>query len=290
MDRQEFADALHQRLLDAGFSDEYASQQSSVLLNRLLELPDSKAETYTTERNLDILVKKLVSQDGHLRVASNHAQPAREDLSPQVSESASNEEDAQSDVSESVPSKPNSAHYSRMNMPSVSDSDVEIINSLPGKRAAKAKHAADNPSDQYITCDHPKLLTALLGILCAPTILLMLCVSFGVFVAAFIALAASILLIALGIIAIVGGGSVISLASLLYGATQVLSPPRYIGLHEIGFGLLVAGVTMAASILLYNVAVRLIPFLFQKIAQLSKIFIKQLVGIAKRAVKGCEQL
>lgn len=175
-------------------------------------------------------------------------------------------------------------------MPVISDSDVEVIEAPSTKRAAKARKAAENPSSQYITCEHPKLLTALLGILCAPTIILLLGVSFGVFAALFIALAAAILLIALAIIAIVGGGSVISLASLLYGATQLLTTAKYIGLHEVGFGLLVAGITMAASILLYNIAVRLIPYLFQKIAQLTKLFAKKLVGIAKNAVKGCEQL
>lgn len=274
MDRQEFVDALHQKLLDAHFPDEYASQQSSVLMNRLLELPDSTAESYTTERNLDILVKKLISQDGDRRILPD-AQPSDETSAPA-------EEDISANQSQTA-----SGHRE---MPVISDSDVEIVATPTTKRAAKTARNAQNPAEQYVTCDHPKLLTALLGILCTPTIILLLGVSFGIFAGLFILLAAAILLIAVGIIVIVGGGSIVSLVALLYGATQLLSTAKYIGLHEVGFGLLVAGVTMAASILLYNVAVRLIPYLFQKIAQLTRLFAKKLTGIAKNAVKGCEQL
>lgn len=271
MNRQEFADALRSKLLEAGFSDEYASNQSKALYNRLLELPDATAGEYTTEKNLDVVLRKLIAQDGSQRKAPKA--PA-----PQMNSPAEKKPAAQQLRTERVP------------QPEIDDSDVEIIQTTPTKRTQKARSAAENPADQYVTCEHPKLLTALLGILCAPTIILLLGVSFGAFAAIFIALAAAILAIALAIIVLVGGGSVISLASLLYGATQVLSTPKYIGLHEIGFGLLVAGVTMAASILLYNIAVRLIPFLFGKIAQLTKLFAKKLVGIARNAVKGCEQL
>lgn len=277
MNRQEFVDALHQKLLDAGFPDEYASQQCSAIRSRLQELPDSSADSYTTEKNLDIVVKKLMAQDASKRT-------------PPVSEANKVEKTpAEASAAPSRATVQNQATAHR-DMPVISDSDVEIIQTPTSKRAIKAKRASENPADQYITCDHPKLLTALLAILCAPTIILLLVASFGVFAALFILLASAILLIALAIIAIVGGGSVISLISLLYGATQVLSTPKYIGLHEIGFGLLVAGATMAVSILLYNIAVRLIPYLFEKIAQLTKLFTKKLTGIAKNAVKGCEQL
>ncbi len=273
MNRQEFVDALHKRLLEAGFSDEYASKQCTALENRLLELPDSTADEYTTEKNLDIVVKKLISQDGDQRKApESSAQPSKTPAEPKPVEKRS------------APKAPPSAQ------PTISDDDVEVIETRTSKPTAKTRSSSGCTPDQYVTCDHPKLLTALLGILCAPTILLLLGASFGIFAAIFILLAAAILVIALGIIALVGSGSIISLASLLYGATQVLSTPKYVGLHEIGFGLLVAGATMAISILLYNVAVRLIPYLFQKIAQLTKLFIKKVVSIAHTAVKGCEQL
>lgn len=280
MNRQEFVDTLRKKLLDAGFSDEYASKQCSALQNKLLELPDSTADEYTTEKNLDIVVKKLIAQDGKERKAPVSSAP----------KTAMPNAGAQRSTSNKAPSQNAPASTKEQEVPFSSDNDVEIVQAPTAARPPKARRSADKPDEQYVTCDRPKLLTALLGILCAPTIILLLGASFGVFAAIFIVLAAAILLIALGIIAIVGGGSVISLASLLYGATQVLSTPKYIGLHEIGFGLLVAGATMAASIILYNIAVRLIPFLFEKIAQLTKLFAKKLVSIAKNAVKGCEQL
>lgn len=280
MNRQEFVDALRKRLLDAGFSDEYANEQCDALQNRLLELPDSTVEEHTTARNLDIVVRKLIAQDGHERTPAATVDQAPSNAQPAQPKSATQAFKQMASAPKDAPSV----------QPMNDEDDVVIIDAPVSKRDAKARRAAENPADQYVTCDHPKLLTALLFLLCAPTIILLLGLSFGIFAAIFIVLAAAILVIALGIIVIVGGGSVISLASLLYGATQVLSATQYIGLHEIGFGLLVAGITMATSILLYNIAVRLIPFLFEKIAQLTKLFAKKLVTIAQTAVKGCEQL
>ncbi len=285
MNRQEFVDALRQKLLLAGFPNEYVSQQCTALQNRLLELPDSTADKYMTDKNLDIIVKKLLAQDGKLAQSSTDVsapKPSAEKPKPAAAPSRS----ASVKPAETPSVRP---------MPIISDSDVEIVEEVSAsghntKRSKKTHRASEQPSEQYMTCNHPKLLTVLLGILCAPTVLLLLAASFGLFAGVFILLASAILVIVVGIIGIVGAGSVVSVVSLLYGATQVLSDPRYVGLHEIGFGLLVAGATMAASILLYNVAVRLIPFLFQKISILSKLFVKKLTSIAKNAVKGCEQL
>lgn len=47
-----------------------------------------------------------------------------------------------------------------------------------------------------------------------------------------------------------------------------------IGLYELGLGLIVLGVTMLSSILLYNYIKRLVPFLFRKIKELFKLCIK----------------
>ena len=94
----------------------------------------------------------------------------------------------------------------------------------------------------------------------------------------------------MAIVAITGVGSVISVLALLYGATQVLSGTKYVGFHEIGIGLIAAGVTMAASILLYNAAIRLIPYLYVKMGKLLKFFVRKLVSFTQNTLKGVEQL
>ncbi len=254
MNRQEFIDALRRRLTDEGFSAEYVDTQCDALTEKLNGLDDATAGQYTSARNLDIIVRKLVSQDGDQIVAEPAEELPAESVAPRQTVSQ----------------------------------DVQFVDEStlsPDRRGSRVAAA-----DEYLPCDKPKLLTALLVLICAPTLILLLAVAFGLFGGVFMALAASIFGIVIAIVGIVGAGSVLSVGALLYGATQVLSSPRYVGFHEIGFGLIVAGVTMASSILLYNAAIRLIPYIYLKMGKLLKLFSKKLVYLAKNAVKGVEQL
>lgn len=275
MNRQEFIDALRKRLTDEGFPADYVDAQCSTLTEKLNSLPDATAKQYTTARNLDIIVRKLLTQDANRLQKANPTE---------VSPSAEVVSDSESQPSERIADE----------KPAVSPrqaprSDVEYVQ-YPARTAKKRRTARTSSTADYIPCDKPRLLTFLLMLICAPTIILLLGSAFGIFAGIFMVLAASIFVIVVAIIAIVGVGSVLSVASLLYGATQVLSTPRYIGFHELGFGLLIAGVTMAASILLYNLAIRLIPFIYLQMGKLLKLFSSKLVSFTKNAVKGCEQL
>lgn len=275
MNRQEFIDALRKRLSDEGFPADYVDAQCITLTEKLNSLPDATAKQYTTARNLDIIVRKLLSQD-----AARLNKPQEANAVPSE-ESVSGRTSKPSDViSDADPvSQPRHAVHP----------DVEFVRDTSRfSRRRRSTHSAS--SAEYIPCDKPRLLTFLLMLICAPTIILLLGSSFGIFAGIFMALAASIFVIVVAIIAIVGVGSVLSVSSLLYGATQVLSTPRYVGFHEIGFGLLIAGITMAASILLYNLAIRLIPFIYLQMGKLLKLFSGKLVSFTKNIVKGCEQL
>ncbi|MBQ7354726.1 MAG: hypothetical protein IJW62_04310 [Clostridia bacterium] len=265
MNRQEFIDALRQRLSDEGFPAEYVDTQCTTLTEKLNGLSDETADQYTTKRNLDIIVRKLVSQDGDQIRSSSLS-------SDQLADDAISEMDLSPAA---APARPKVQ-------------DVQFVDEAtlsPERRAPRVAAATE-----YVPCDKPRLLALLLGLICAPTIFLVLAGSFGLFAGVFMALAASIFLIVIAIVAIVSVGSVISVAALLYGATQILSTPRYVGFHEIGIGLIAAGVTMAAAILLYNAAIRLVPYIYVKMCKLLKFFARKLVSFAKNALKGVEQL
>ena len=259
MNRMEFVEALRHRLTDEGFNAEYVDTQCSNLTEKLSQLTDDSAAQYTTDRNLDIIVRKLMIQDGSQRKVKP--------LQPKTPPEDVEKEDVADDLSPDEPAIDES-----LSATTAVHTDVEFVDdnvvSTPRRRAAES-------ASEYVPCD---------------TILLILGAAFGLFGGVFMLLAVSILFIVIAIIAIVGVGSVLSVAALLYGATQVLSSPRYVGFHEIGFGLLVAGITMAAYILLYNAAIRLIPFLYLQMGKLLKLFSRKLVAFAKNAVKGCEQL
>lgn len=265
MNRQEFIDALRQRLSDEGFPAEYVDTQCTTLTEKLNGLSDETADQYTTARNLDIIVRKLVSQDGDQIAAAPQNVPEGLD-------------DPSADPDSVIVTEPARAKVQ----------DVQFVDEAsltPDRRASRNASVAE-----YVPCDKPRLLALLLCLICAPTIFLVVAGSFGLFAGVFMALAASIFVIVVAIVAIVGVGSVISVVALLYGATQVLSTPRYVGFHEIGIGLIAAGVTMAASILLYNAAIRLIPYIYVKMCKLLKFFARKLVSFAKNALKGVEQL
>ena len=306
MTKLEFVNALRARLIEEGFNEDYVNSHCSKLTEKLSPLTDEAAAGYTTEENLDGFVRQMIIQEsGHRKVKSTQSVRTSDDLRSDTDTSQSVYTDIKSDAKEVEPLEDvkdakdaiwdanddltpmeTSRTSSKPSNTSVR-TGVEIVNDP--SRSSRRRSAGSSPSE-YIPCDKPRLLTFLLALICAPTILLILGTAFGLFGGIFLALAASIFVIVLAIIAIVGVGSVLSVGALLYGATQMLSTPRYVGFHEIGFGLLVAGITMASAILLYNAAIRLVPFLYTKMGKLVKWFARKIVEFAKNAVKGCEQL
>ena len=64
-------------------------------------------------------------------------------------------------------------------------------------------------------------------------------------------------------LALAGGGCAVSLVGLIYGLSQIfLVMPK--GLDEIGLGIMAAGFTLMGGVLLYNAALRLMPFLWHR--------------------------
>lgn len=80
----------------------------------------------------------------------------------------------------------------------------------------------------------------------------------GLFAGAFAALAGVILTMMVGLIGLTVAGSAFSLISIIYGITQLFSTAP-VGVYEIGIGIISAGITILAGILIYNAAVRLVP-------------------------------
>lgn len=84
----------------------------------------------------------------------------------------------------------------------------------------------------------------------------------GLFLAAALSLAVIIVGLFAALVTVIAGGSVIALIGIIYGITQTgVSMP--VGVYEIGLGIAAAGVTMLAGVLIYNAAVRFIPFVLR---------------------------
>ena len=74
-----------------------------------------------------------------------------------------------------------------------------------------------------------------------------------------------------GLVVEVAAGSLVALVAVIYGVSQlfIVMP---IGMFELGLGVAAIGITMFVGILMYNVAVRLLPFLLRKFIGFQSIF------------------
>ena len=74
-----------------------------------------------------------------------------------------------------------------------------------------------------------------------------------------------------GLVAEVAVGSLIALVAVIYGISQTfLVLP--VGLFELGLGIAAIGVTIFVGILMYNIAVRLLPFLLKRFIAFQSVF------------------
>ena len=136
----------------------------------------------------------------------------------------------------------------------------------------------------------PTLLFTILTVLLFPLILFTAFVVLALVFSVYFGLAALAIALVVGIIAVICGGGLTSLVALLYGATQIMQTPRYVGIHEIGFALILIGSTILISILLYNLAIKFIPWVLSKASVLFKDLVVWVKRLAEKARKGCDKL
>lgn len=89
---------------------------------------------------------------------------------------------------------------------------------------------------------------------------------------AFLGLIALLAAVAIGfvvaLIAVVAVGCSIALIGVIYGLYKIVSGAVPIGLYEVGLGITVGSAASFVGILMYNIAIRLVPFLMKKLAEL----------------------
>ncbi len=276
MTNEEFVGAVKTRLTERGLPSDFIDKQCEKLLAKINDLPAETASRYASESNVELISTKIAEKFS--------SEDAKKDASLEGSlgdkTKTMNMPQQTGESASSVPHKKSAP------------SDVVVVYD---KKFDQKKHASRSLGLTFgkgiaSENEHPTMLFAALLLLIAPVGVLAFGVSFIAFLAVFLALAAVIVLMVGVIIAVVGIGSLISVASLLYGATQVLSNPRYIGIHEIGLGLLAAGITIFVSVILYNIALKLVPFIYAKLLTFINFSYRKTKEIFIKAKKGCENL
>ncbi len=174
-----------------------------------------------------------------------------------------------------------------------SNDDIVSMDMRPAPKTSKAsseKKGFFASLFEKAEANTPSLLFTIIMVLSLPLLIILAFLSIGTLVSLYFALAAVILALVLLIIFIVCGGTLTSLVALLYGATQVMQEPRYVGIHEIGLALIILGGTILTSVLLYNLAVRFIPWILSKASVLFKFLLTKLKLLVEKLRKGCENL
>ncbi len=92
------------------------------------------------------------------------------------------------------------------------------------------------------------------------------------------------------LILFVSAGTVVSLVGLVYGVVQLIEKATAVGFFEIGLAVIVAAAVLFAGVLLYNFAVRLIPFAMKQLARLFKFGVYKSREAYYAAKGACERL
>lgn len=315
MTKQEFVGLLKERLLRAGLSEAEVAGKCKTVLAGFDRMSDEDAQKCYTSANIDMLVQRICVQKGTSEKKSAAFTAPKEEVQSStapsektaVDRSASTELSGgalPSDEGETAP-KPTmvmnrteksgaTASADLTGSAETSGASSEVIyvsrafsdNSVNGR---KRRHQIDD-SIMSEGSKHPKLLLALILLLSAPAILFALLLILGISLGLAVCMAGAILLLVCVIAAVVCGGSLLSAAGLIYGISQFISAPKYIGIYEIGFAMMIAGATIFISVVLYNIAVRLIPLLYRLIGKGLKFLYKNAKKWAIIAWKGCENL
>ncbi len=178
------------------------------------------------------------------------------------------------------------------------DGDMKVYHA-GGASRREAAPPTDADYNEYIHDDEPEPETSARGkwtfwliFLCAlPLVLALLLAYFGVFGAIFAALCAVIVLLVAGLIGGAAVGAVVSMVGIIYGITQLITEVSAApGLYEIGLGVTVGGAVLAGGIIIYNIAIRLIPLLIRLLASLFGFCTGKLRTLFHMAKEACYRL
>jgi len=295
----EFLKRLEQALLKHGLSKDAVEQAVSNFSEYLSTLsPEAQEkemnELTDVERAARVILAKYTAQTADADNAPSHSARETEDMADDISVSSDTvkihvvpprnrstakrgEDTVQTAAIPVVPSQPASAPQTPSQRPSQS---VALHTSRAIKYADLDQVVAVDPRNRIIFwCVFALLSPILLGIV-------LLVVS--VFLTVFLGLATVIAGCVVGLVGIVGVGTGITLFGLIYGTIQLLEAVPA-GLYELGIAVTVAGTSLLSGIVLYNIAIRLVPLLMKYLYELFRFVMRkgyQLFQFVRRECTG----
>lgn len=326
MTKQEFLETFESALRAEKVSADFVEEQTKLLSEKLASLPDEEFQKSAESENVSMLVRSSVEEylartrqtsaptskkievdpSDTVIIETRKLDPIKKDPKPEKKAASENKKPAgekeKAPVKKAEPKPEKKAvkkdvkkdeAVKKTSKKAKSSDDVVSMEMMPvsaNSRALAEKKTLLSSISAKADAKTPSIIFTLIMVLSLPLLLILAFVSIGALVSIYFALAAVVLAIILAIICVVFGGSLTSLVALLYGATQIMQEPRYVGIHEIGLALIIIGATVLISVLLYNIAVRLIPWVLSKAALIFKLLFTGVKRLAEKVRKGCEKL
>lgn len=291
MTKQQFLDAFESALRSENADASFVSEQLSLLANKIEAHSDEEFQKIATPENISMLASSAM--DEYLSRTKHSSTPKASAEKEPSSISDTDNSDFESDEATKKIEKVSAKGTSDPKVEKTDDVvSVDMTPVIPtGKK--RANDEAGSFFEKLIKKSEaktPSIVFVTLLILSLPLLLFLAGLSVGALVLVYFVFAAIIIALVAAIVAVVCSGSISSIIAILYGATQVMQEPRYVGIHELGFALIIIGATIFISVILYNIAVRLIPWILVKASLIFKYIVSRTKRIAVKARKGCEKL
>lgn len=217
--------------------------------------PEKPEETKQTSDPLSALGSKPRHTAVHINDEPDEAKPAKPATPPRPSATAKAKTDEKQAVHRDTP---HTATEKRPVKKEAADLPDPVTD--PGYYdSAKPKTAADQGN---------KTLSRVLFCAAVPLGAVLCVAAIAVFLGLIFLLAAAAIGFVAALMAIVGVGCSVALIGIIYGAYKIVTGVVPVGLYEIGLGITIGSVASLIGILMYNIAIRLVPFLMKKLAEL----------------------
>lgn len=290
-----FMDKLTLALTERGVPAENAAKHAEALRRSFdsddlseIEAMNSSDEIEALADSLSAILKrkqreKAAANSAQTAQAEQSVQPAQEEVPDAAEKATKTDAAAPIEHKEDEPRKIDAVPELHPAPPAASGQSVVEVRQAEIAQAASPQ--TDHIEDEIFEVEaQDKVTTRGMAIfwcglfVLSPVILGLAAAGLMFFGGLYVGLAALSAALIVGMIAVIAGGAVISLVGIIYGITQLFSFVEA-GIYEIGLGIAVAGAALLISVLMFNLAIRLLPFIIKKVG----VFFRFVVGKIKEA-------
>lgn len=223
--------------------------------------PESDEGTQTDEEQPIVLLEDIIPETEESSPVTEEAEGESERIADAEKENPLSASESHLDAEPVQESTSETKNPTVRTEPDREDEDADIEEFIPYDKKRKMKNKTEKKSG------NEWLYVALL-VVTIPIAVALILISFVLYLGFWVALALAMIACIAVLIVFVTVGALISLVGIVYGVVQLITGQVPVGLFEVGLGVIVGAAVMFIGILVYNFAVRFIPFGMKLLAKL----------------------